>query len=232
MVSCTWPWLWRMLFSLGLAIELTHCGILLELSCHLVWLLASSQWLIAQCDYFLKCLYGPYRGSLHNYLAQSDALGRPRVISLNSVLPGLIYRMVKPKIVLLIFVSGKVVLTGAKIRQEIYEAFDNIHPILKNFKNSASTSTRCLKSKEVFKWCTELFSAAREPSSSWGRDSFRGRLFYEASNLRRCNDDKSISRLFNQGFARLSYKSNPTVEVWIRLLSKSKCFLQINALLV
>ena len=42
--------------------------------------------------------------------------------------------MVKPKIVLLIFVSGKVVLTGAKVRQEIYEAFDNIHPILKNFK--------------------------------------------------------------------------------------------------
>ncbi|CAB4064820.1 TBP [Lepeophtheirus salmonis] len=48
--------------------------------------------------------------------------------------PGLIYRMVRPRIVLLIFVSGKVVLTGAKVRQEIYEAFDNIYPILKNFK--------------------------------------------------------------------------------------------------
>jgi len=48
--------------------------------------------------------------------------------------PGLIYRMVKPKIVLLIFVSGKVVLTGAKVRGEIYEAFDNMFPILKNFK--------------------------------------------------------------------------------------------------
>eukprot|EP00088_Acartia_fossae_P070751 TRINITY_DN9556_c0_g1_i1.p1 TRINITY_DN9556_c0_g1~~TRINITY_DN9556_c0_g1_i1.p1 ORF type:complete len:324 (+),score=86.30 TRINITY_DN9556_c0_g1_i1:53-1024(+) len=48
--------------------------------------------------------------------------------------PGLIYRMVKPRIVLLIFVSGKVVLTGAKVREEIYEAFDNIFPILKNFK--------------------------------------------------------------------------------------------------
>lgn len=47
--------------------------------------------------------------------------------------PGLIYRMVKPRIVLLIFVSGKVVLTGAKVRQEIYEAFDNIYPILKSF---------------------------------------------------------------------------------------------------
>uniref|UniRef100_A0A336LUB6 TATA-box-binding protein n=1 Tax=Culicoides sonorensis TaxID=179676 RepID=A0A336LUB6_CULSO len=48
--------------------------------------------------------------------------------------PGLIYRMVKPRIVLLIFVSGKVVLTGAKVRQEIYDAFDNIYPILKSFK--------------------------------------------------------------------------------------------------
>jgi transcription initiation factor TFIID TATA-box-binding protein len=48
--------------------------------------------------------------------------------------PGLIYRMVKPRIVLLIFVSGKVVLTGAKVRQEIYDAYDNIYPILKSFK--------------------------------------------------------------------------------------------------
>ena len=66
--------------------------------------------------------------------------------------PGLIYRMVKPRIVLLIFVSGKVVLTGmtsflklsenntfgdilgAKVRTEIYEAFENIYPILKGFR--------------------------------------------------------------------------------------------------
>lgn len=48
--------------------------------------------------------------------------------------PGLIYRMVKPRIVLLIFVSGKVVLTGAKVKQEILEAFDNIYPILKGFR--------------------------------------------------------------------------------------------------
>ncbi|UXI16819.1 hypothetical protein NH340_JMT02762 [Sarcoptes scabiei] len=48
--------------------------------------------------------------------------------------PGLIYRMVKPRIVLLIFVSGKVVLTGAKERNEIYQAFDYIYPILKGFR--------------------------------------------------------------------------------------------------
>ena len=38
--------------------------------------------------------------------------------------------MIKPKIVLLIFVSGKIVLTGAKVREEIYQAFEMIHPVL------------------------------------------------------------------------------------------------------
>jgi transcription initiation factor TFIID TATA-box-binding protein len=50
--------------------------------------------------------------------------------------PGLIYRMVKPKIVLLIFVSGKIVLTGAKVREEIYQAFENIYPVLTDFRKT------------------------------------------------------------------------------------------------
>ena len=48
--------------------------------------------------------------------------------------PGLIYRMKEPKIVLLIFASGKIVLTGAKNKSDIYDAFDNIYPVLKKFK--------------------------------------------------------------------------------------------------
>jgi transcription initiation factor TFIID TATA-box-binding protein len=48
--------------------------------------------------------------------------------------PGLIYRMVTPKIVLLIFVSGKVVLTGAKTRDQIYEAFEYIYPVLTEYR--------------------------------------------------------------------------------------------------
>lgn len=52
--------------------------------------------------------------------------------------PGLIYRMLKPKIVLLIFVSGKVVLTGAKVRQDIYDAFDNIYHVLQLFRKPRS----------------------------------------------------------------------------------------------
>ena len=49
--------------------------------------------------------------------------------------PGLIYHMTQPEIVLLIFVSGKIVLTGAKQKEEIYQAFHKIFPLLKKFKN-------------------------------------------------------------------------------------------------
>lgn len=48
--------------------------------------------------------------------------------------PGLIYRMGKPKLVMLIFVSGKVVFTGAKTRAEIFEAFRLIEPVLRRYK--------------------------------------------------------------------------------------------------
>ncbi|WIA36989.1 hypothetical protein OEZ86_008226 [Tetradesmus obliquus] len=53
--------------------------------------------------------------------------------------PGLIYRMKEPKIVLLIFVSGKVVLTGAKKREEIYTAFENIYPTLQEYRKREAT---------------------------------------------------------------------------------------------
>lgn len=41
--------------------------------------------------------------------------GRVPVLTYHQLFPGLIYRMIKPKVVLLIFVSGKIVLTGAKV---------------------------------------------------------------------------------------------------------------------
>mmetsp|Transcript_29692 Transcript_29692/g.43470 ORF Transcript_29692/g.43470 Transcript_29692/m.43470 type:complete len:183 (+) Transcript_29692:328-876(+) len=50
--------------------------------------------------------------------------------------PGLIYRMITPKVVLLVFVSGKLVLTGAKKRNDIYQAFNNIYAVLCLFKKS------------------------------------------------------------------------------------------------
>lgn len=48
--------------------------------------------------------------------------------------PGLIFHMVEPKVVLLIFVSGKIVLTGAKNREEIYRAYKSICPVLSQYK--------------------------------------------------------------------------------------------------
>ena len=48
--------------------------------------------------------------------------------------PGLIYKMEKPKVVLLIFTSGKIVLAGAKSREQIYEAHKRIYPVLFKFK--------------------------------------------------------------------------------------------------
>lgn len=51
------------------------------------------------------------------------------------VFPGLIFKMTNPKVVLLIFASGKIVLTGAKHRQEIYEAYTKILPLLSQHRN-------------------------------------------------------------------------------------------------
>ena len=43
-------------------------------------------------------------------------------------------------VVLLIFVSGKIVLTGAKVREEIYQAFEMIYPVLQGPLNTILSS--------------------------------------------------------------------------------------------
>ncbi|KAF1983725.1 putative TATA-box-binding protein [Aulographum hederae CBS 113979] len=50
--------------------------------------------------------------------------------------PGLIYRMMRPKVVLLIFTSGKIVITGAKVREDIYQAFELMYPVLRDFRKT------------------------------------------------------------------------------------------------
>ncbi len=52
------------------------------------------------------------------------------------IFPGLIYKMKQPKVVLLVFVSGKIVLTGAKSREDIYQAFENLYPVLQEFQKA------------------------------------------------------------------------------------------------
>jgi transcription initiation factor TFIID TATA-box-binding protein len=47
--------------------------------------------------------------------------------------PGLIYRMGEPKVVMLLFASGKLVCTGAKHEDMVKEAVEKLHVILKDF---------------------------------------------------------------------------------------------------
>lgn len=48
--------------------------------------------------------------------------------------PGLVYRMTDPKVVLLIFVSGKIVVTGAKTNAALGAAIENIFEHLMEFR--------------------------------------------------------------------------------------------------
>ena len=58
--------------------------------------------------------------------------------------PGLIYRLQDPKICLLIFASGKIVLTGAKSRQDIEQAFRKIQPTLRYYQKRDVRSTAAM----------------------------------------------------------------------------------------
>ena len=46
---------------------------------------------------------------------------------------GLKYKLVKPEVLVTIFVTGKIIITGAKSREELREAFDAIYPMLLAF---------------------------------------------------------------------------------------------------
>ena len=48
--------------------------------------------------------------------------------------PGLIYRMPAPKVVMLLFASGKLVCTGAKHEDMVKEAVDKLHSLLKDYE--------------------------------------------------------------------------------------------------
>ena len=50
------------------------------------------------------------------------------------IFPGLIYRMDKPRLAILVFASGKVNIVGAKERDEAYKAIEKIYPTLQKYK--------------------------------------------------------------------------------------------------
>jgi len=53
--------------------------------------------------------------------------------------PGLIYRLVSPRVVFLIFVSGKIVITGAKKETDLTEALAKMYPVLVEFRKQKVT---------------------------------------------------------------------------------------------
>ncbi|KAB2569173.1 TATA-box-binding protein [Lasiodiplodia theobromae] len=64
---------------------------------------------VGTCDIKFSILLEGLASRHHNFSSYEPKL-----------FPDLIYRMVKPKVVLFIFISGKIVFTGAKFREEIY----------------------------------------------------------------------------------------------------------------
>lgn len=48
--------------------------------------------------------------------------------------PGLIYRLVEPRVVFLVFVSGKIVMTGAKTEMDLSNALTKLFPLLAEFR--------------------------------------------------------------------------------------------------
>lgn len=82
---------------------------------------------------------------IQNYVASVDLRFPIRLETMNQVhgqfssyepelFPGLIYRMVSPRVVLLIFVNGKIVFTGAKSKADILESLRNMYPVLQSFR--------------------------------------------------------------------------------------------------
>ena len=55
--------------------------------------------------------------------------------------PGLIYRLVSPRVVFLIFVSGKIVITGAKTETELAQAYAKMYPVLVEYRKLSTLST-------------------------------------------------------------------------------------------
>ena len=78
--------------------------------------------------------------TIENMVASADLVGAVDIERAARVLdnimyepeqfPGAVYRMAEPKVVILIFATGKLVITGAKRKEQIHEAVDKIRTTL------------------------------------------------------------------------------------------------------
>lgn len=65
---------------------------------------------------------------------EEAARSMPRSMYEPEQFPGLIHRMIEPKVVLLIFSSGKMVCAGATSKDMVYRAVNNVHAVLEEKK--------------------------------------------------------------------------------------------------
>ena len=85
-------------------------------------------------------ILGEPRITIENMVASADIGGDVDLETASAVLgdimyepeqfPGAVYRMDEPKVVILIFSTGKLVITGAKREKQVHEAADKIRAIL------------------------------------------------------------------------------------------------------
>lgn len=70
-------------------------------------------------------------GRIH---VERAARALPRSIYEPEQFPGVIHRMLDPKVVILIFVSGKLVCAGGKTVKDVYQAVNSLHVLLEKEK--------------------------------------------------------------------------------------------------
>jgi transcription initiation factor TFIID TATA-box-binding protein len=88
-------------------------------------------------------ILGKPRIVIQNMVASANLHGNVDLETMSDVLehvmyepeqfPGLIYRMTEPKVVLLVFASGKLVITGAKKEEHVHEAAEKIRAVLLDY---------------------------------------------------------------------------------------------------
>jgi len=70
------------------------------------------------------------------------SVAQPRYCSYEPELfPGLVYRFGNPKVVMLIFVSGRIIVTGAKCEKDIEAACDKIYSVLSLYRKKEKSSS-------------------------------------------------------------------------------------------
>lgn len=85
--------------------------------------------------------------------------------------PGLIFRMEDPKVTCIIFVSGKVVMTGCKNQESLEAAAGKVYPTLLDFrKKNITTTSSILRSSHISDENVVPITAARSSEEAVDED--------------------------------------------------------------